>query len=61
MPGNIGPMELVIVLVIVLLLVGARRLPQLGASIGQGVRQFRTGLIGDNGAPEDIRASEDRS
>ena len=35
MPFNIGPMELFIVLVIVLVLFGAKRVPEIGASIGK--------------------------
>jgi len=38
---NIGPMELIIVLVIVLLIFGAKRLPELGKSLGSGMREFK--------------------
>jgi sec-independent protein translocase protein TatA len=41
MPFNLGPMELFIVLVIVLVLFGARRVPEIGASIGKGIREFK--------------------
>ena len=51
MLGNIGPMELFIVMVIVLILFGAKRLPQLGSSLGQGIRDFKRSLEG-NAAPE---------
>lgn len=44
MLGNIGPMELFIVLVIVLVLFGAKRLPEMGASIGKGIREFKNSL-----------------
>jgi sec-independent protein translocase protein TatA len=44
MPFNIGPMELVIVLVIVLLLFGAKRVPEIGASIGKGIRDFKRSI-----------------
>jgi sec-independent protein translocase protein TatA len=39
--GNLGPMELFIILVIVLVLFGARRVPEIGASIGKGIREFK--------------------
>lgn len=42
--GRLGPLELGIILVVVLLLFGANRLPQLGASIGKTVREFRKGM-----------------
>ena len=38
---HFGTQELVIVLVIVLLLFGAKRLPELGKSLGQGIKEFR--------------------
>jgi len=41
---NIGLPELAIILVIVLLLFGATRLPKLGKSMGQGIRGFKDGL-----------------
>jgi sec-independent protein translocase protein TatA len=39
--GNIGPMELFIILVIVLVLFGAKRVPEIGASLGKGIREFK--------------------
>ncbi|MSP78996.1 MAG: twin-arginine translocase TatA/TatE family subunit [Dehalococcoidia bacterium] len=41
---EIGPMELIIILVIVLLLFGANRLPKLAQSMGQAIREFRSGM-----------------
>lgn len=41
MLGSIGPTELVVILAVVVILFGARRLPQLGRSIGEGIREFR--------------------
>ena len=43
---NIGPMELIIVLVIVLLIFGPKRLPGLGRSLGSGMREFKDSLTG---------------
>jgi sec-independent protein translocase protein TatA len=43
---NIGPMELIIVLVIALLVLGPKRLPQAGRSIGQGMREFKDSIAG---------------
>lgn len=42
--GNFGLGEMVIVLILVLLLFGAKRLPELAGSMGKGVSQFRRGL-----------------
>ena len=44
MPFNVGPMELFIILVIVLVLFGAKRVPEIGASIGKGIREFKKSM-----------------
>jgi sec-independent protein translocase protein TatA len=44
MLGNLGPMELFIILVIVLVVFGARRVPEIGASIGKGIREFKRNI-----------------
>jgi sec-independent protein translocase protein TatA len=41
---DIGPPELIIVLVIVLLVFGAKKLPEIGRGLGRGIREFRGGL-----------------
>ena len=45
---NIGMGELLVILVIVLLFVGAKRLPELGRSLGEAVREFKKGVQGDD-------------
>ena len=45
---NIGPLEIAIVLVIVLIIFGPKRLPELGKSLGNGIREFRGSMTGDN-------------
>ena len=50
MPG-IGPMELVIVLVIALVVLGPKRLPDAGRSLGRGMREFKSSLTGDDEKP----------
>ena len=51
--GNIGAMELFIILVIVFMLFGAKRLPEIGASIGKGIRSFKSGLSDNREVKED--------
>jgi sec-independent protein translocase protein TatA len=46
MPVSIGPMELVIVLVIALLVLGPKRLPEVGRSVGRGMREFKDSISG---------------
>ena len=43
---NIGPLEIIIVLVIVLLIFGPKRLPDLGRSLGSGMREFKDSVTG---------------
>jgi sec-independent protein translocase protein TatA len=50
---NIGPTELVIVLVLALLILGPKRLPAAGRSIGQGMREFKTSLTGVKAEADD--------
>jgi sec-independent protein translocase protein TatA len=54
---NIGPMELVIVLVIALIVLGPKRLPEAGRSVGKGLREFKESLSGDSS--RDRRDDED--
>jgi sec-independent protein translocase protein TatA len=44
---RIGPMELIIVLVIVLLIFGVGKLPQIGKSLGEGLKSFKQGVSGE--------------
>jgi sec-independent protein translocase protein TatA len=50
MPINVGPMELIIVLVIALIVLGPKRLPEAGRSIGRGLREFKESVAGDGTA-----------
>jgi sec-independent protein translocase protein TatA len=49
---NIGPLELAIVLIIALVVFGPKRLPELGRSLGRGIREFRGSVSGDRDEPE---------
>lgn len=54
MPGNIGWQGLVVILIILLLVFGPKRLPEMGRSIGRGMREFKDSLTG-RGDEEDDR------
>jgi sec-independent protein translocase protein TatA len=53
MPINVGPMELIIVLVIALIVLGPKRLPDAGRSLGRGLREFKDSLSGDSRRDDD--------
>ncbi len=56
MPFRIGPMELVLVLLIVVIVFGVGRLPEVGSALGKGIRDFKKGLSGEDEkkeAPQD--------
>jgi sec-independent protein translocase protein TatA len=46
MPVSVGPTELIIVLVIALLVLGPKRLPEVGRSVGRGMREFKDSISG---------------
>lgn len=45
--GGLGPMEIVIILVVVLIIFGGRKIPELGKDIGSGIREFRKAITGN--------------
>lgn len=47
MLGNIGPLEIIVVLIIALIVFGPKRLPELGRSLGRGIREFRGSVSGE--------------
>jgi sec-independent protein translocase protein TatA len=50
---NIGPMELVIVLAIALIVLGPKKLPEVGRSIGKGMREFKDSVSGNDRRDDD--------
>lgn len=42
---GIGPLELVVVLLILLMVFGAKRLPEMGRQLGSGMREFKEGIV----------------
>jgi sec-independent protein translocase protein TatA len=55
---NIGPMEIVGLLILALLLFGAKRLPEIGRSLGSGMREFKDSVSGHS-RPELPESIED--
>jgi sec-independent protein translocase protein TatA len=53
MPIGIGPMEIIVVLVIALVILGPKRLPAAGRSVGRGMREFRSAVTGNRNDADD--------
>ena len=50
---DFSPIQLVIVLVIILLVFGAKRLPEIGRNLGSGAREFKDGITGNSRDDDD--------
>ena len=51
--GPLGPTELIVILVIALLVLGPKKLPEVGKSLGKGMREFKDSLSGANPFEDD--------
>jgi sec-independent protein translocase protein TatA len=61
---NVGPLEIVLVLIIVLIVFGPKRLPEMGRSLGRGIREFKNSVSGpdEEDEPREIeRARRDET
>lgn len=56
--GNFGMWEMLVILFIVLLLFGARRLPEIGGSLGKGIREFKGSLKEVEGELKELGGSD---
>lgn len=58
MPFNVGPMELIVVLIIALVVLGPKKLPEVGKSLGKGMREFKNSISGMTAGDEDRDETE---
>lgn len=55
---NVGPLELVVVMVIALIVLGPKRLPEVGRSLGKGIREFKDSMSGIGMDDDDDEVTE---
>lgn len=55
--SSIGPLEIVLVIVVLLVIFGPKRLPSLGKSLGTGMREFKDSITGDDKPEETTDAT----
>ena len=58
--SQIGPLEIILVLAIALIVLGPKRLPDAGRSIGRGIRNFKSAVSGEDDKDDDAKAVEQR-
>ena len=58
MPGWIGVPELLVLLLVILLVFGPKRLPEMGRSLGRGMREFKDSISGDKARDEEHQPAE---
>ena len=59
MLGSLGPMELVIILLIVILLFGGKKIPEIAKGLGKGIRDFKSSMSGHEAEEDKALAKPD--
>jgi len=57
---GIGMPELIIILIIILIIFGAGKLPEIGSGIGKGIKNFKNATSGKPEKPEEISSPDDK-
>ncbi len=60
MPFQVGPLELVVVLAIALIVLGPKKLPEVGRSLGRGMREFKSSLSGEADEERELERDEEK-
>ena len=58
---NFGPMEWLVIILLVIILFGAKRIPDVAKGLGEGIRSFKSGLLGDEKKLEEERRARENS
>jgi sec-independent protein translocase protein TatA len=59
--SSIGPLEIAIVVIIAVLVLGPKKLPEAGRGLGRSMREFKSGITGISGEPEKPAKSETKT
>jgi sec-independent protein translocase protein TatA len=54
MMPNVGPLEIILVLIVALVVFGPKKLPDLGHSLGKGIREFKGSVTGESDGPTEV-------
>jgi sec-independent protein translocase protein TatA len=57
MMPNVGPLEILLVLIVALVVFGPKRLPDLGHSLGKGIREFKGSVTGESDEPPRVETA----
>ena len=58
MMPRLGPMEIGLIVLLVLVVFGVGKLPQMGGALGKGIREFRKGKAGDLESDKELESPE---
>ena len=53
--GRLGPMELLIIFLIVILLFGGKKIPEIAKGLGKGIRDFKSSMAGEDEAKSEVK------
>jgi sec-independent protein translocase protein TatA len=59
--GPLGPGELILIVLIIVIIFGARKLPELGKSLGQGIKNFKKSISSEEKEEKDKKSLEDKN
>jgi sec-independent protein translocase protein TatA len=61
MMPNVGPLEIILVLIVALVVFGPKKLPDLGHSLGKGIREFKGSVTGESDEPAQVEPARTES
>jgi sec-independent protein translocase protein TatA len=59
--GPVGPTELILIVLIIIIIFGARRLPELGKSLGEGIKNFKRSISGKEEKGKETQEDKSKS